>query len=248
MSLLFYKEIRLFLLRFFLNSLPGDDKILLESVDFLHSSPFQHPLITLIRTTLSLKGRWPLKDWAGVLRGWKGFEILLPSSRLWVVMDIISSLCVFNYFLSWMMTCLKILFPYWWDSITAVLLLGKSHGQRSLIGCSPWGHWVGQDWATSLSLLSIGEGNGNPLQCSCLENPRDGEAWWTAVYGVPQSRTWLKWLSSSSSSYYQGSFGNFAETLAPFPGLWNIVVFVQLLSRVWLFATPWTATHQDSLS
>ena len=94
----------------------------------------------------------------------------------------------------------------------------------------------------------IGEGNGNPLQCSCLENPRDGEAWWTAVYGVPQSRTWLKWLSSSSSSYYQGSFGNFAETLAPFPGLWNIVVFVQLLSRVWLFATPWTATHQDSLS
>ena len=45
----------------------------------------------------------------------------------------------------------------------------------------------------------IGEGNGNPLQCSCLENPRAGEAWWAAVYGVAQSRTWLKWLSSSSS-------------------------------------------------
>ena len=44
-----------------------------------------------------------------------------------------------------------------------------------------------------------GEGNGNPLQCSCLENPRDGGAWWAAVYGVSQSRTWLKWLSSSSS-------------------------------------------------
>ena len=55
---------------------------------------------------------------------------------------------------------------------------------------------VGHDWATSLSLSCIGEGNGNPLQCSCLENPRDGGA----VYGVAQSRAWLKWLSSSSSS------------------------------------------------
>ena len=47
----------------------------------------------------------------------------------------------------------------------------------------------------------VGEGNGNPLQCSCLENPRDGGAWWAAVYGVTQSRTRLKWLSSSSSSW-----------------------------------------------
>ena len=52
--------------------------------------------------------------------------------------------------------------------------------------------------ATSLS--RVGEGNGNPLQCSCLENPRDRGAWWAAVYGVAQSRTWLKRLSSSSSS------------------------------------------------
>ena len=59
---------------------------------------------------------------------------------------------------------------------------------------------VRQDWATSLSLSCIGEGNGNPLQCSCLENPRDGEAWWAAIYGVAQSRTQLKWLSSSSST------------------------------------------------
>ena len=51
------------------------------------------------------------------------------------------------------------------------------------------------------SLSCIGEGNGNPLQCSCQENPRDGGAWWAAVYGVAQSRTWLKRLSSSSSSY-----------------------------------------------
>ena len=50
------------------------------------------------------------------------------------------------------------------------------------------------------SLSCIGEGNGNPLQCSCLENPRDGEPWWAAIYGVAQSRTRLKRLSSSSSS------------------------------------------------
>ena len=50
------------------------------------------------------------------------------------------------------------------------------------------------------SLSCIGEGNGNPLQCSCLENPRDRGAWWAAIYGVIQSQTRLKWLSSSSSS------------------------------------------------
>ena len=50
------------------------------------------------------------------------------------------------------------------------------------------------------SLSCIGEGNSNPLQCSCLENPRSGEAWWAAVYGATQSRTQLKQLSSSSSS------------------------------------------------
>ena len=59
---------------------------------------------------------------------------------------------------------------------------------------------VGHDWATSLSLSCIGEGNGNPLQCSCLEHPRDGGAWWAAVYGVAQSWTRLKRLSSGSSS------------------------------------------------
>ena len=57
-------------------------------------------------------------------------------------------------------------------------------------------HRVGHDWVTSLSLSCIGEGNGNLLQCSCLENPREGRSWWAAVYGVVQSRTWLKWLSS----------------------------------------------------
>ena len=60
---------------------------------------------------------------------------------------------------------------------------------------------VGHDWVTSLSLPCIGEGNGNPLQCSCLENPRDEGARWAAVYEVAQSRTRLKWRSSSSSSW-----------------------------------------------
>ena len=86
---------------------------------------------------------------------------------------------------------------------TPVLLPGKSHGRRSLEGCSPRG---GKESDTTeglhfyFPLSCIGEGNGNPLQCSCLENPRDGGAWWAAVYGVAQSWTRLKRLSSSSSS------------------------------------------------
>ena len=73
-----------------------------------------------------------------------------------------------------------------------VLLPGKSHGWRSLVGCSPWG-CKESDTTERLhfhfSLSCIGEGNGNPPQCSCLENPRDGGAWWAAVYGVAQSWT-----------------------------------------------------------
>ena len=86
---------------------------------------------------------------------------------------------------------------------TPVLLPGKSHGQRSLVGCSPWGREE-SDTTERLhfhfSLSCIGEGNGNPLRCSCQENPRDGGAWWAAIYGVAQSRTRLKRLSSSSTS------------------------------------------------
>ena len=71
------------------------------------------------------------------------------------------------------------------------------------MGCSPWGREESD--TTKLlhfhfSLSCIGEGNGNPLQCSCLENPRDSGAWWAAVYGVAQSQTRLKGLSRSSSS------------------------------------------------
>ena len=86
---------------------------------------------------------------------------------------------------------------------TPVLLPGKSHGQRSLVGCSPWGH---QESDTTerlhfqFSLSCTGEGNGNPLQYSRLEDPRDRGAWWAAIHGVAQSQTRLKRLSSSSSS------------------------------------------------
>ena len=86
---------------------------------------------------------------------------------------------------------------------TPVLLPGKSHGRMSLLGYSPWGREE-SDTTERLhfhfSLSCIGEGNGNPLQRSCLENPRDGGAWWIAVYGITQSRTQLMRLSSSSSN------------------------------------------------
>ena len=88
---------------------------------------------------------------------------------------------------------------------TPVLLPRKSHGWRSLVGCSPWGRYE-SDMIERLhfhfSLSHNGEGNGNPLQCSCLENPRDSRAWWAAVYGVAQSWTGLKRLSSSSMYEY----------------------------------------------
>ena len=84
------------------------------------------------------------------------------------------------------------------------------------------------------SLSRIGEGNGNPLQCSCLENPRDREAWWASVYGVAQSRTRLKQLSSSSSQ------------------LLVYMIFTSqctsMLIHVQLFVTLWTLAHQVPVS
>ena len=86
---------------------------------------------------------------------------------------------------------------------TPVLLPEKSRGQRSLVGCTPWGRWE-SDTPERLhfhsSLSCIGEGNGNPLQCSCLETPRDGGAWWATVSGVPQSRTQLKDLAAAAAA------------------------------------------------
>ena len=99
---------------------------------------------------------------------------------------------------------MSIFVAYQWHP-TPVLFPGKSHGWMSLVGCSPWGCEESgtTEWLHfHFSLSCIGKGNGNPLHCSCLENPRDGGAWWAAVYGVSQSRTWLKRLSSSSSKHF----------------------------------------------
>ena len=71
------------------------------------------------------------------------------------------------------------------------------------MGCSPWGREeldMTEQLHFHFPLSCFGEGNGNPLQCSCLENPGDGGAWWAAVYGVAQSRTRLGRPSSSSSN------------------------------------------------
>ena len=87
-----------------------------------------------------------------------------------------------------------------------------------------------------------GEGNSNPLQCSCLENPRDGGAWWAAVYGVAQSRTRLKQLSSSSSSSSDACDYNF---LVSYPGISSVQFSHSVMSNS---ATPWIAAHQASLS
>ena len=95
------------------------------------------------------------------------------------------------------------------------------------------------------SLSCIGEGNGNPLQCSCLENPRDGRAWWAAIYGVAQSRTRLKQLSSSSSSFcmvksiYHFKVFWFLESLQSVIGCNNSFFFTQI-TRSTLFFSFWS--------
>ena len=118
---------------------------------------------------------------------------------------------------------------------TPVLLPGKSHGWRSLEGCSPWGRW-GSDTTEPLdfhlSLSCVGEGNGNPLQCSCLENPRDGGAWWAPVYGVAQSRTRLKRLRSSSS-----------RELVMDREAWRATIHGVAKGRTWLSDWRFSALH-----
>ena len=123
---------------------------------------------------------------------------------------------------------------------TPVFLPGKSHGWRSLVGCSPQGREE-SDMTEQLhfhfSLYCIGEGNGNPLQCSCLENPRDGEAWWAAVYGITQSWTRLKRLSSSSSSMVQGATLVSKQNIHP-PAF-------KIVTHFWLPKSPHFVIHLD---
>ena len=135
-----------------------------------------------------------------------------------------------------------------------VLLPGKSHGWGSLVGCSPWGREE-SDRTKRLhfhfSLSCIGEGNGNPLQCSCLENPRDGGAWWAAISGVAQSRTRLKWLSSSSR--YIHIVGQYLITIHPqnfivFPNWHSVSIKIQLPTTTSLYSLPATILLSVSMN
>ena len=117
-----------------------------------------------------------------------------------------------------------------------VFLPGKSHEWRRLVGCSPWGR---QESDTTerlhfhFSLSCIGEGNGNPLLCSCLENPREGGAWWAAIYEIAQSRTRLKRLGSSSSDK--------RVTLLPVQCVQSLS-----LSHVQSLLCPWDSPGKDT--
>ena len=96
---------------------------------------------------------------------------------------------------------------------------GRLQSMGSLRVATEWLHF-------HFSLSYIGEGNGNPLQCYCLENPRDRGAWWAAVYGVTQSRTRLKWLSSrlsSSEIWMMISHFLFKMGYAIFPNIWLLM-------------------------
>ena len=144
---------------------------------------------------------------------------------------------------------------------TPVLLPGKSHGRRSLVGWSPWG-CEKSDTTERLhfhfSLSCIGEGNGNPLQCSCLENPRDGGARWAAVYGVAQSRTRLKRLSSSSMAILFLVWGTsilFSTVAAPIfistdkvQGFPFLHIFTNIYYSIWMFLKTsffWTVGNHN---
>ena len=115
---------------------------------------------------------------------------------------------------------------------TPIFLPGKSHGQRNLAGYSPWGHKrVWHDLATKL-----GEGNGNPLQCSCLENPRDSGAWWAAIYGVTQSRTRLKRLSNNNKQLNNNMLFLQMRSMG-FSRIKNLLIASHLVSnRAWIQA------------
>ena len=111
----------------------------------------------------------------------------------------------------------KLVWRRQWHPIP-ILLPENSHGRRSLVGCSPWGR---EELDTTerlhfhFSLSCIGEGNGNPLQCSCLENPRDGGAWWATVYGVTQSRTRLSDLAAAALNIKWPKYRSFSFSISP---------------------------------
>ena len=117
----------------------------------------------------------------------------------------------------WVTSLSLFTFMHWrrkWQP-TPVFLPGETQGWGSLVGCSPWGHDKSDttEWLHfHFSLSCIGEGNGTPPQYSCLENPRDGRAWWAAVYG--SHRVGHDWSDlAAAGDYRQGKLGNFGRPL-----------------------------------
>ena len=106
---------------------------------------------------------------------------------------------------------------------TPVLLPGKSHGWRSLVGCSPWGREeldTTEQLHFHFSLSCIGEGNGNLLQCSCLENPRDRGAWWAVSMG--SHRVGHDWSNLVAAGFKESNIDtSYRSILIPAPGRWN---------------------------
>ena len=97
------------------------------------------------------------------------------------------------------------------------------------------------------SLSCIGEGNGNPLQCSCLENPRDGGAWWAAVCGAAQSWTWLKQLSSSSGSSEIKMFSNIYFSRISFCNIWIFTMNIYSVYIKYIFMSRKIKIHRHKL-
>ena len=152
--------------------------------------------------------------------------------------EFVTVLFLFHFLVFWLWDMWGLSFPTrrrQWHP-TPVLLPGKSHGQRSLVGYSHEESDTTERLPFHFSLSCIGEGNGNPLQCSCLENPRDGGAWWAAVYGVAQSQTRLTRLISSSSS----SFPTRNWTYTPCIGRCSLNH--QGNSEPWAFYSPFTSS------
>ena len=122
---------------------------------------------------------------------------------------------------------------------TPVLLPGKSHGWRSLEGCSPWGCW-GSDMTEWLhfhfSLSCIGEGNGNPLQCSCLENPRDGHPGGLPCMGT--HRVGHNWSDSAAAAH---------KPALPLLVFWRIHSEKVLVWRFWMPETSYRVSPRTSL-
>ena len=143
-----------------------------------------------------------------------------------------------------------LLMPMFWD--TATMQFSRrtmTAGRKYFLASRGPRPWHSQQAWPHFSLSCIGEGNGNPLQCSCLENPRDGGAWWAAVYGVAQSWTWLKRLSSNLAATVKRRTFPPSQKILHLPFVITSISFLslsllsekwncQLLSNVWLFATP----------